>query len=274
VWEIFHAFLLAHDDIIDNGEMRRARPTLHRQLASLDAGSAVFGVNLAIVGGDLLFSGALRLLHDLELPPPAYREVLRLFSRVACQTGFGQAIDICQSHERLDDVCERTLLRGYHLKTAAYTFEGPMLAGAVVAGVAPAAREALSRYALALGQAYQLHNDLIDLATPASAGCDLVQGKRTVTLLRARGALPAEARGAFDARLARAATGGPAGIAEAESLRLQLRDGAAAGDTRRLIADLVSEAETATTDAALPRPLGAAMGELLRTLGREHFATA
>ena len=61
-WELFHAFLLAHDDIIDKGETRRSQPSLHRRLAALDSGSEVFGVNLAIVGGDLLFTAAMELL--------------------------------------------------------------------------------------------------------------------------------------------------------------------------------------------------------------------
>src|SRR3712207_9521421 len=54
--------------------------------------------------------------------PP--RSTLFPYTTLFRSTGFGQAVDICQSHAPLDDVCERALLRGYHWKTAAYTFEG------------------------------------------------------------------------------------------------------------------------------------------------------
>lgn len=148
VWELFHAFLLAHDDIIDASDTRRNEPSLHRQLASLDGECLRFGTNLAIVAGDLLYCALMRLLHEVDLPDPTYRSVLRLFSRVACTTGFGQAVDICQSHAPLEEMTEATVLRGYHWKTAAYTFEGPMLCGAVAAGLGEAACRPLSTFAL------------------------------------------------------------------------------------------------------------------------------
>ena len=150
-WELFHAFLLIHDDIIDASATRRDRPTLHRQLAELDHGSPKFGRDLAIVAGDLLFGAAMRLCHEADFPHAIYREALQLFSRVACTTGFGQAIDIVQTHAPLASLCERKLLLEYQWKTAAYTFEGPMLTGAIVAGVTGEARAAISQYALALG---------------------------------------------------------------------------------------------------------------------------
>ena len=60
-----------------------------------------------------------------------------------------------------------------------------MLAGTDCRPSGPRARPSFAR---AIGRAYQLHNDLLDLSVPAHDGCDLVQGKRTVTLMRARAA--------------------------------------------------------------------------------------
>lgn len=270
-WELFHAFLLAHDDIIDNGDFRRSQPSLHKRLAALDSGCEVFGVNLAIVGGDLLFTAALSLLHDLELPAERYRGVLKLFSRVAATTGFGQAIDIVQGHVPLDAVREEELLREYHWKTAAYTFEGPMLSGAVAAGASQAAQDAISRYALSLGQAYQLQNDLIDLAVPAHEGCDLVQGKRTITLIRARAAMTDGERAQLDERLSAATRGGPAGVAEAESLRQDLLARGAVATSAKVVAGLLADAQAAADDPAVPPALRQGLSELLVGLKAAYF---
>lgn len=270
-WELFHAFLLAHDDIIDEADLRREQPALHRQLAALDSNCPKFGKNLAIVAGDLLFSAAIRLWHELDVPSEIYRELLKLFSRVASTTGFGQVIDICQSHVPIDEVCERTLLREYHWKTAAYTFEGPMLSGAILAGADQAARSAISRYALALGQAYQLQNDLIDLASPVHEGCDIVQGKRTVTLVRARLNMPEAARRDFDRQMEalRQANGHTPDLAEA--LRSSLVSSGAAERTRELVGEFVSEASSACRDAALPPALREGMIDLLEQLRGQYF---
>lgn len=281
-WEVFHAFLLCHDDIIDGADRRRGRPTLHHRLASLDGGSVVFGSHLGIVAGDLLCVGAMRLLHGLDLDaaagggPPlsakAYQHILRLFSRVACETGFGQAIDICQSHVPIGDVDEGLVLQGYHWKTAAYTFEGPMLSGALLAGLADAARPAVSRFALAVGQAYQLHNDLLDLRTTAHDGCDLVQGKRTPTLLRARQAMPPARRRAFDERVAAVAAGDGRAVALAEELRQELLADGAVGRTQAVVEQLLDEARRAAEDPALPPRFGGALAGLLAGMSARYFA--
>lgn len=273
-WELFHAFLLAHDDIIDESDVRRDQPALHRQLAALDSNCPKFGKNLALVAGDLLFSAAMRLWHELDVPGDAYKALLRLFSRVASTTGFGQAIDICQSHVPIDQVREEVLLREYHWKTAAYTFEGPMLSGAILAGANDVTLSAISTYALALGQAYQLQNDLIDLASPIHEGCDLVQGKRTVTLIRARASLPEKRRGAFDQQVEdlRHANGHTAELAD--RLRRDLLDSGAADRTRELVADFLTQSAAAAARPGLPDELRIGLGDLLAALRAQYFAVA
>lgn len=273
-WELFHAFLLAHDDIIDNGDYRRSQPSLHKRLAGLDAGSRAFGTHLAIIGGDLLFAASMSLLHGLEMPADRYREVLRLFSRVAATTGFGQAIDVVQGHVPPDQVREDVLMNEYLWKTAAYTFEGPMVSGAVAAGADVGSQAALSRFAMALGQAYQLHNDLIDLATPARAGCDLAQGKRTITLLRARARLSPNDRAGFDLRLVRAAQGDGPALEEAENLRRDLLASGACALTADLVNQLLDESQRAASDPSLPKALQAQLAGLLSDLRASYFGMA
>ena len=277
-WELFHAFLLVHDDIIDAADTRRDRPSLHRELAGLDGDSAIFGANLGIVAGDLLFAAAMRLWHgcddDCDLSLATYRRLLTVFGRVALETGIGQAADITQAHLPLADVAEKRVLAGYHAKTAAYTFEGPMLTGAILAGADEATLDRLKAYSTALGRAYQVQNDLIDLAGPATIGGDLAQQKRTLTLVRGRDLCPASERPTFDADC-RAAADGPAAdrLAAAERLRRRLFDLGAVDATGRLVGDLLATARAAATASDVPPPLSSGLASLLDNLESAYFRT-
>jgi geranylgeranyl diphosphate synthase, type I len=272
-WELFHAFLLVHDDIIDGADRRRDQPSLHYSLAHLDGGSLTFGTNLAIVAGDLLFSTAMKLWHEADVEPACYRPLLKLFSRIACTTGFGQAVDICASHLPMDQVDEETLLREYHWKTAAYTFEGPMLSGAILAGLNERAQQAISRFALSLGQAYQLQNDLIDLSMPATPGCDLVQGKRTVTLIRYRAGLSGSDRLTLDGRIASLSPATDDAVMRAESLRHELLERDVMRPTRELIRSLLADARHAAASADLPARLALGMRSMLDLLADSYFGS-
>jgi geranylgeranyl diphosphate synthase type I len=269
-WELFHAFLLVHDDLIDAADTRRSMPSLHRQMQSLDHDGEQFGRNLAIVAGDLLFGVAFRLVAEADAPPAVRCELMQLFARVACTTGFGQAIDVLQAEAPLSAVTEATLLREYHWKTAAYTFEGPLVAGATLAGASPATLNGLAGFARTLGQAYQLQNDLADLSVPAHDGCDLVQGKRTPTLLRARATLPAEGREGFDRRVDAVRTANGRAVELAERLRREVSDSGALEQTARLVRDLLADARAAVP-AVTPR-LASALAELVDGLETTYFA--
>lgn len=271
-WELFHAFVLVHDDIIDAAATRRGAPALHHALAGLDGSTPTLGTHMAIVAGDLLFTCAFDLLHALDLDLECYRRLLRLFTRVARQTGIGQAIDILASQRPLDELDERTLLEEYLLKTAAYTFEGPMLSGAILAHAPEAACAAISRFGLAVGQAYQLANDLADLARPCAPGCDLLLAKRTLTLVRHRGALGHTARRRFDDDLDAIVAGNGSALDRAETLRRELLVSPAMESTRATIGRLASDATAACEEPALPPRLAAAMRLMAKDLANAGAA--
>ena len=270
-WEIFHAFLLVHDDIIDGSDRRRDHPSLHRQLQRLDSDSPRFGSNLGIVAGDLYYAWVNRLLSDLDVPADTYRAVQKLFARVATTTGLGQAVDVLESHTPLARRDEATLLQEYHWKTAAYTFEGPMLSAAALAGLGPRPQAAISRYAFALGQAYQMQNDLLDIVRPVAEGSDLAEGKHTYTLMKARELLDGPGRASFDRDLARIVDGDGKELALAESVRRRLLDTRAVACTADRIATLL---DGCLTDVdALPVNLHAAMADCLDQLRASYFVT-
>ena len=273
-WELFHAFLLVHDDLIDHADSRRHRPSLHLRLASRGRLGGRLGEDLAIVAGDLLFSAAMKAFGEPPLPHDIHGQLLALFTRVAVTTGLGQALDIVQSHAPLARIGQRQLLREYHWKTAAYTFEGPMLTGAILAGADEGTLASLSRFSLALGQAYQLQNDLIDLSQPAHEGCDLMQGKRTLTLLEARRSMAPRRRRWLDAALADLPQGNGQALGLAEELRHALLDCGAAGRTQSLIERFLADARRAARSRALSRGLARGLVTLLDSLEAQYFADA
>ncbi len=275
-WELFHAFLLIHDDIIDASDRRRDRPALHVSLKpeeSADENHArLTGLNLAIVAGDLLYGASHAILHDLDVDAERLRPLLKLFSRVSMMTGLGQATDILLGQADFDAIDEQTLLREYVWKTAAYTFEGPMLSGAILARLDERACDAVSRFALAIGQAYQLQNDLLDLAAECHEGSDLVQGKRTVTLVRHRLGLDDIERSEFDRRLAEIVNGNGHAVQLAELMRAELLHRGAMNPTHKLIGELLESASKAASDDALPDRLRGGLSGLLSTLRVTYFA--
>jgi geranylgeranyl diphosphate synthase type I len=276
-WELFHAFLLVHDDIIDAAGYRRRRPSLHRRLAELDGGSETFGVNLGIVAGDLLFAAAMRLWHSAAESPRATgvtaTRLLATTSRVAMETGVGQAVDIAAAHQPLAQVTEQDVLDGYRGKTAAYTFEGPLLSGAILGGLPADACKSLSRFSVLLGQAYQIQNDLLDLQSPVREGCDLMQGKRTLPVVRRFQQLPAPDRVSFEATLDQAAdaTGKiDDRLAAATRLHEQLLAADALQQGRRDCDRLLDNALSASDDG-LPKSLREGLQQLVLTLRHSYF---
>ena len=192
--EALHAFFLVHDDIADEADTRRGGPALHRVLAG-----GRLGEQLAMVAGDLLFSEAIDAMLGCGLPgaAAATREVL-----ASCrETAAGQYLDIAFTGEELGRVCSKQARRAELLKTARYTFEAPLVAGAMLArgpaeGSAPetaALLAALRAVARPLGLAFQLQDDLIPFRAGDAAGkpalADLAAGKKTWLLTLAWSAL-------------------------------------------------------------------------------------
>ena len=146
-----------------------------------------------------------------------------------------------------------------------------MLSAAVACGLKREAQDAVSRFAMAIGQAYQLQNDLVDLATPCHAGSDLVQGKRTVTLVSHRAQLSRTARERLDRQLRSIAESNGQALSLAEELRGTLLAEGAAARTVELIETLLSDAAAAGNDPSLPTQFRGSLAALLGSLRRDYF---
>ncbi|MFD5451512.1 polyprenyl synthetase family protein [Streptomyces sp. NPDC127100] len=182
--EMFHAFALIHDDVMDDSDTRRGRPTVHRLLAGQGADNRTerFGLGAAVLLGDLAFAWSDQLLHTAELAPGQLAAVLPLVTEMRTEVMLGQYLDLEATGELTDDIDATLLVNRY--KTAKYTVERPLHIGAALAGAGPEAMAACTAYALPLGEAFQLRDDLLGVYgdvrdTGKSRLDDLRAGKNT-----------------------------------------------------------------------------------------------
>ncbi|HEX2316318.1 MAG TPA: polyprenyl synthetase family protein, partial [Thermomonospora sp.] len=192
--EVFHAFCLIHDDIMDDSDLRRGRPTVHCTLAAQHAragwrGDARhFGVSTAILLGDLCMSWADELLHSSGVAPERLRAARRCYHRMRAEVFHGQYLDLLEEARGPSSVERSMTVVRY--KTAKYTVQRPLLIGGTLAGAPPALLSAYAAYGLALGEAFQLRDDVLGVfgdpaETGKPAGDDLREGKRTALVVAA-----------------------------------------------------------------------------------------
>ena len=153
--EMIHTYSLIHDDLpaMDNDELRRGRPTNHK----------VYGEATAILAGDGLLTDAFRLLTRAELPPKQIVEAVACLSQAAGSAGMvgGQVLDMAGEGRALTRGELETL---QSLKTGALICAAAEL-GCIAAGSSPVQREQVRRYARALGRAFQIRDDMLDVVS-------------------------------------------------------------------------------------------------------------
>jgi geranylgeranyl diphosphate synthase, type I len=187
--ELLHACALVHDDVMDDSAIRRGHPSAHETFARLHQRAGwpgdqhVFGVSAAIVLGDLLLSWADSLFAGAGLDRAAAARARAVYDSMREQVIAGQYLDVLEQARA--DLSVDAALKVINYKTSKYTVEGPLHFGAAAAGAPAAVLAALSRYGLALGEAFQLRDDLLGLfgdpyQTGKPSGDDLREGKPTL----------------------------------------------------------------------------------------------
>ena len=195
--EVFQAAALLHDDVMDDSDVRRGMPAAHRRLADLHqqrgfAGdSARFGQAGAILAGDLCLNWTDEIYTTSGLPSEQLNRGRQVFNTMRTQLMGGQYLDVIESAQTWFGVLAKERISRarnvIRFKSAKYTVEQPLLVGASCGGADDATMQALSDYGLALGEAFQLRDDLLGVfgdpeATGKPAGDDLGEGKRTVLI--------------------------------------------------------------------------------------------
>lgn len=186
--ELFHAFALIHDDIMDDSDTRRGLPSAHHafSLRHRDRPDAdTFGRSLAVLLGDLALVRCDEMLHHAGFTEQQHRAVLPVLDTMRNEVVLGQYLDLRTAGSPTGDTDRAlTVVR---FKTATYTVERPLHAGAALAGADARILDACSAYALPLGEAFQLRDDLLGtFGDPSVTGKpvteDLRSGKATVLM--------------------------------------------------------------------------------------------
>lgn len=179
--ECFHKASLIHDDIEDGDAHRYGEQTLHQE----------FGVAVALNAGDLLLGEGYRLLAECEAPAAVRGEMFRIAARGHRTLCLGQGAELCWTRNP-GPLASVEVLDIFRKKTAP-AFEVALRLGAAYAGADDEVAEVLRRYSEALGIAYQIRDDLDDLAADAGAGADVAPASLPVeaaTTARLRPSLP------------------------------------------------------------------------------------
>ncbi len=178
--ELIHAYSLVHDDMpcMDNDVLRRGKPTVHVK----------FGEAAALLAGDALQALAFELLvpEGAEVPAATQATLCRLLARAAGSAGMagGQAIDLASvGHALTEDE-----LRAMHRCKTGALLQGSVMMGAACGRADAAAVAALERYGAAIGLAFQVVDDILDVTADSAtlgktAGKDAAQDKPTYVSL-------------------------------------------------------------------------------------------
>lgn len=179
--ELLHNFTLIHDDIMDNADTRRGKPTVYRR----------WGIPLAILSGDMAFGLAYEQLQVYALDPAIdksrFAQIHRLFQTAVREVCEGQAYDI--RFERKDAVSIDSYLEMIRQKTAALLSASLALGGTVAGGTIDQISH-LERLGTEAGIAFQIQDDLLDVvADPKKfgkkVGGDIREGKKTWLMIKA-----------------------------------------------------------------------------------------
>jgi octaprenyl-diphosphate synthase len=168
--EFIHTATLLHDDVVDDSSLRRGRPTAN----------SAFGNPASVLVGDFLYSRAFQMMVGVQ-----NMRVMEVLADATNTIAEGEVLQLLNVHNA--DVTEADYLQVIRSKTAKL-FEAAGRLGAIIAEVPRELEDALARYGMHLGTAFQLVDDILDYsgdlaATGKNLGDDLAEGKATLPLI-------------------------------------------------------------------------------------------
>lgn len=253
--ELFQSAALIHDDILDRSDTRRGQPSVHREFERIHDRSewrddaAHFGTSAAILTGDMSLSFAEQLFAQATsaLPREHERAARAIFDTMRTEVMVGQYLDVHAEVAPTPDDPDEQLTRAMDVlryKSAKYSVEHPVRIGAGLAGADEEFLAHCSAFALPVGEAFQLRDDVLGVfgdpeTTGKPAGDDIREGKRTALVaLCAKGAV-AEDLDWLDSALGRS----DLSEADIQRARTLMTNSGALGHVEDLMSELVATAD-------------------------------
>jgi geranylgeranyl diphosphate synthase, type I len=270
--ELLQASALVHDDVMDDSDLRRGQPSVHKRFAGWHAAtgrsgsSERFGAGAAILVGDLLLAWTNELFRDCGFAPDVLRSAAPVFAAMQTELAAGQYLDLLSQADASTSVADAVRVITY--KTTKYSTERPLQLGIELAAAATGSGAdelvgVCARYGSPLGIAFQLRDDLLGVfGDPARTGkpaCgDIAEGKRTVLLALARERASAAQAAVLDRHLGQR----DLTAAAAAEVRAVLTETDAVGECEHLIAAYRKEAVAALDGAPIPDAARSALAAL------------
>ncbi|MBZ9571905.1 polyprenyl synthetase family protein [Patescibacteria group bacterium] len=191
--EIIHNYILIHDDIIDRDEFRRGKPTIHQKYKKIyrkiSKEAKHLGISAGIVTGDLTSLFGYEILTKSKFPESLKLKALERLSQILIDVFIGEILDVFLGISR--QLKKDEIFKILEYKTARYTIEGPLHLGAILAGADQRLLKELTDYAIPLGIAFQIQDDILGIfgdkkKTGKPLGSDLKEGKQTLLIFKAK----------------------------------------------------------------------------------------
>ena len=175
--ELIHNFTLIHDDIMDNADIRRGRPSVHK----------LWGLSGAILAGDTLYSKAFQILGTTTARPELILAAMDVLSRTCTAICEGQWLDL--DFEQRERVTEAEYMEMVEKKTGVL-YGASARMGAVLSGASAEAAQGLDDFGRLTGMGFQIQDDVLDLTASEKVlgkkrGGDLAEGKKTLIMIHA-----------------------------------------------------------------------------------------
>lgn len=175
--ELIHNFTLIHDDIMDNADIRRGRPSVHK----------LWGESGAILAGDTLYSKAFQILGMTPVRPELILAAMNVLSQTCTAICEGQWLDL--DFEKRERVSEEEYMEMVEKKTGVL-YGASACMGAVLSGASDDVAKGLSDFGRLTGMGFQIQDDVLDLTASEKVlgkkrGGDLIEGKKTLIMIHA-----------------------------------------------------------------------------------------
>ena len=192
--ELLHAFALLQDDVMDAASSRRGRPAAHIQFSQwhrnrqLSGPAGRFGESAAILLGDLCLIWAEQMLRESGIDHRRLQQAWPRYDAMRTELALGQFADLSSDIRDLPSM--DTVLEVARRKSGNYTVRRPLEIGAAMSGCSDRTVSGLGRYGEAVGEAFQLRDDLLGVfgaatVTGKPSGQDLIERKATSVVIAA-----------------------------------------------------------------------------------------